>query len=132
MLFSKLENQFLCLLIASFALIFRSGLSGGCLLGLTELPLSPFLRCSAVLETELDRLSLSAGLLERDLTWTLCLEEDSPDSESDLEPGRCDTELVREPVGLVTWLLWLRLSSRRLSPEPILSNRARAVENRSW
>ena len=34
LLFSKFENQFLCLLIASFALIFRSGLSGGCLLGL--------------------------------------------------------------------------------------------------
>ena len=100
--------------------------------GLTELPLSPFLRYSAVLDTELDLLSLSWGLLERDLTWVLCLEEDSPDSESDLEPGLCDTELVREPVGLVTWLLWLRLSSSKLSPEPILSNRARAVEKRSW
>jgi hypothetical protein len=34
LLFSKFENQFRCLLIASLALIFRSGLSGGCLLGL--------------------------------------------------------------------------------------------------
>ena len=96
------------------------------MLGLTELPLSPFLKYSAVLETELDRLSLSAGLLERDLTWTLCREEDSPDSESDLEPGRCDTELVREPLGLRL------VSSSRLSPEPVLSNKARAVEKRSW
>ena len=85
-----------------------------------------------MLETELDRLSLSWGLLERDLTCMLCLEEDSPDSESVLEPGRCDTELVLDPLGLVTWLLWLLLSSSKLSPEPILSNRARAVEKRSW
>ena len=81
LLFSKLENQFLCLLMASFALIFLSGLSGGSLLGLDWL-----LRYSAVLDTELDLLSLSWGLEDRDLTVMLCLEE-RPDSESVLEPG---------------------------------------------
>ena len=69
LLFSKFENQFLCLLIASLALILRSGLSGGCLLGLELLtlcliitvspcwPLLMFLKNSAVLDTELDLLS---------------------------------------------------------------------------
>ena len=40
-------------------------------------------------------------------------------------------KLVLDPLGLVTTLLLLRLSSRRLSPEPILSNRALALENLS-
>ena len=81
LLFSKLENQFLCLLMASLALIFLSGLSGGSLLGLLWL-----LRHSAVLDTELDLLSRSCGLDDLDLTVMLCLEE-RPDSESVLEPG---------------------------------------------
>ena len=113
--------------------------------------LSPFLNSSAVLDTELLLLSCPSGLLDRDRSSgpqvaTLCRDEDTPDSESVLEPGRSEMdrememELVREPLGLVSTLLrGLRSctlppppSSSRLSPEPILSNSARALEKRSW
>ena len=56
-----------------------------------------------------------------------------PDSlSSDLEPGRWQTEEVREPAGEVTLLVPLLPSSSRLSPDPILSKRARAEVNLSW
>ena len=85
-----------------------------------------------MLDTELDLLSWPRGLLDLDLRLLrLCL-EDTPDSESVLELGLWDIELVLDPLGLVTRLLLLLASSRRLSPEPILSNRARALENLSW
>ena len=60
----------------------------------------------------------------------LCLEE-TTDSESDpRDPGLWLMELVLDPLGLVTTLLLL--SSSRLSPLPILSNNALALENLSW
>jgi len=60
-------------------------------------------------------------------------ERSKPDSlSSDLEPGLCEMEEVREPAGEVTLLAPLLVSSSRLSPEPILSKSARAEVNRSW
>jgi len=92
LLFSKLENQLRCFEIASFALIFLSGLSGAPFLDipfwllLTGLPASPFvpllLYVSAAEETLLLLLGeKESGEVDRDRR--------SPDSlSSDLEPGR--------------------------------------------
>ena len=130
--FSKFENQLRCLLIASLALIFRSGLSGGCLVGLVA-RLTPFLSGSAVLDTELERDSRErGGLGERSQLggWEVWREL----SLSVLLPGLpgWQTLLARLPAGLTTLLVLLLLSSNRLSPLPIRSNSARALEKRSW
>jgi hypothetical protein len=138
--FSKLENQLRCFEIASFALIFLSGLSGApfraeaadcipfwlLLTGLPASPFVPFLYESAAEETLLLLLGeKERGEVER--------ERSSPDSlSSDLEPGRWEIDEVREPAGEVTLLVPLLLSSKRLSPDPILSKRARAELNLSW
>ena len=103
--FSKFENQFRCFEIASFALIFLSGLSGApffCIpfwllpTGLPTSPFVPFLYESAAEETLLLLLGeKERGEVER--------ERSNPDSlSSDLEPGRWDIEEVREPAGEVT------------------------------
>jgi len=137
--FSKLENQLRCFEIASFALIFLSGLSGApfraeadcvpfwlLLTGLPASPFVPFLYESAAEETLLLLLGeKERGEVER--------ERSNPDSlSSDLDPGRWEIDEVREPAGEVTLLVPLLLSSRRLSPDPILSKRARAELNLSW
>ena len=112
--FSKLENQLRCFEIASFALIFLSGLSGAPfrdeaaaadipfwllltgLLPVTSPFVPPFLYESAAEETLLLLLGeKERGEVER--------ERSNPDSlSSDLEPGRCEIEEVREPAGEVT------------------------------
>lgn len=82
-----------------------------------------------MLDTELDL--DSRGLVDLERMTRLC-RDDTPDSESDLDPGLCDIELVLEPHGLVTRLCPRLESSSKLSPDPILSNNALALENLSW